>query len=294
MILTCPQCETRFLLSALVLAPGGRRVKCSNCGEIWFEEPDMKELQEEEGLPPVEDIPDAVKPIPEGSSVPVLHDSEDAPQAGAFLGGRLAAFELPRTLAVAACLLTLVFGALFFAAGPVTRSWLPAASFYEALGYEIKIPGTGLVFDQVEALAAPVQGGMETVTVKGKIINLTGEMQSVPAVDVALLGSTGDILSGWVIHPAPTRLDGEADLDFESKHTLRAGGVKEVRLRFTLREKNELPALKTAGEDAGNSQAPLPDGSTHSPGGAEGEESPALGSSAIHPESSHASHPPGH
>lgn len=294
MILTCPQCETRFLLSALVLAPEGRRVKCSNCGEIWFEKPDMMELQEEEGLPPVEDIPDAVKPIPDGSAVPALHDGEDEPEGGALLGGRLAAFELPGTLAVAACLLILIFGALFLTAGPVTRSWLPAAPFYEALGYRIKTPGTGLVFDQVEALAAPVQGGMETVTIKGKIINLTGEAQVVPAVEISLLDSAGDVLSGWVAHPAPVRLDGEADMVFESDHTLQAAGVKEVRLRFTLREKNELSATKIAAEDAGNSQAPLPDGSTHSHGGAEGGESPARDFSVPRPESSQESRPPGH
>ncbi|MCB1563512.1 MAG: zinc-ribbon domain-containing protein [Alphaproteobacteria bacterium] len=244
MILTCPQCETRFLLSALVLAPEGRRVKCSNCGEIWFEKPDMKELKEEEGLPPLEDIPDAVKPIPDGSAVPAIHDDEKgggaAQTALSFLtGGRLAAFELPGTLAVAAFLLLLISGGVLLAGGPLTRSWLPAASFYQALGYDIDVPGTGLVFDQVEARATAVQGGMETLTVKGKIINLTGEAQAVPAVEVALLGAAGDVLSGWVLHPAPAWLEGEADLAFESEHTLQAAGVKEVRLRFTLREKND-------------------------------------------------------
>ena len=35
MILTCPSCATRFYLDDSRIAPGGRRVQCDACGEIW-------------------------------------------------------------------------------------------------------------------------------------------------------------------------------------------------------------------------------------------------------------------
>lgn len=47
MILTCPKCESRFVIAAQALAPEGRKVKCSSCSEIWHQLPDPDELIEE-------------------------------------------------------------------------------------------------------------------------------------------------------------------------------------------------------------------------------------------------------
>ncbi len=46
MILTCPQCDVRFLLPAIKLAPNGAKVRCSACSEVWFEMPNEDELAE--------------------------------------------------------------------------------------------------------------------------------------------------------------------------------------------------------------------------------------------------------
>ena len=36
MIITCPECETRFKTSADAIGPNGRTVRCANCNETWF------------------------------------------------------------------------------------------------------------------------------------------------------------------------------------------------------------------------------------------------------------------
>ncbi|MEM7679870.1 MAG: zinc-ribbon domain-containing protein [Pseudomonadota bacterium] len=46
MILNCPKCASRFLLSAQVLGETGKKVKCTSCGNIWFQEPDEDALAE--------------------------------------------------------------------------------------------------------------------------------------------------------------------------------------------------------------------------------------------------------
>ena len=65
MILTCPKCETRFALPAQALAPAGKNVKCSNCGNTWFQEPDTDELIEDLENVPSEDLEEVFEDIVE-------------------------------------------------------------------------------------------------------------------------------------------------------------------------------------------------------------------------------------
>src|SRR5438552_9436523 len=37
MIITCPQCETRYTADAASFPASGRRVRCSKCGHVWHQ-----------------------------------------------------------------------------------------------------------------------------------------------------------------------------------------------------------------------------------------------------------------
>lgn len=45
MIISCSECNTRFVVAPQAIGPGGRRVKCSKCGHIWFEEPPEEDIE---------------------------------------------------------------------------------------------------------------------------------------------------------------------------------------------------------------------------------------------------------
>ena len=45
MLLTCPSCNSRYLLNSADLKPKGRTVKCSICIHEWFQEPDQQNDQ---------------------------------------------------------------------------------------------------------------------------------------------------------------------------------------------------------------------------------------------------------
>lgn len=43
MILTCPSCDTKFRIPPKALGTDGRKVKCKNCGNAWFQRPEGAE-----------------------------------------------------------------------------------------------------------------------------------------------------------------------------------------------------------------------------------------------------------
>ncbi|MGH7095153.1 MAG: zinc-ribbon domain-containing protein, partial [Stellaceae bacterium] len=51
MIVTCPECATRYRVADDALdAPHGRRVRCARCGHVWLHRPDPQ--SEPPGDPP--------------------------------------------------------------------------------------------------------------------------------------------------------------------------------------------------------------------------------------------------
>jgi predicted Zn finger-like uncharacterized protein len=55
MIITCPNCSTRYSLPQEKIKPGGQKVRCVKCGTVWHQEPDEPEPPAPaEALPPDE------------------------------------------------------------------------------------------------------------------------------------------------------------------------------------------------------------------------------------------------
>ena len=157
MILTCPQCSTCFQLSAEILSPEGKRVRCSSCKESWFQMPDRDELEEgrDEGQVPLEDIPDGVKPISEGSQVPALTEQEG--DVGGALNSRRG---LIGAFVAALLFFTLIFSGLLVMKNTVIGVWPESYVFYKALGAMDHVPGQGLIFDR---LSAKLDGDMYVI-----------------------------------------------------------------------------------------------------------------------------------
>lgn len=59
MILTCPECKSRYVVNPNALLPSGRTVRCAKCSHSWFQE---KPADDVEIIPPEEQKTEEAKP----------------------------------------------------------------------------------------------------------------------------------------------------------------------------------------------------------------------------------------
>jgi len=232
MILTCPKCASRFNLSAYVLAPEGKRVKCSACGESWFQLPDPDELlseiemQESGEEVPIEDIPDAVKPIPEGSSVPALA-GESNEQAQKPTNKKL-------ILASALCMFLLLSMPLIAFKNPIMAAWPESIAFYNLLGLSGNVPGEGIVFDQMRA---EIEENILILT--GQVINLTTADSQLPLIEVTLKDQADEPITHHYIRMPKEVLSAEETLPIKAEYEIEdPQGIFGASIRFVLKPKN--------------------------------------------------------
>lgn len=245
MILTCPECASRYLLSAQVLAPDGRTVKCSNCGAQWFQAPDEDELAshadeepadftEDHGEGEIEDIPEGVKPLEEGANVPALPEEDDEDVEGSSEGPPRRSFKSNALGYLAACFIgVMIFGALIAFKPMVTKAWQPAAGLYHMAGMPVSAPGEGLVFDRVTAKVNE-NGG---IVVDAQIINLASEDVYLPSIEVSVRDAAGNIIKETLVHPPFESMKPESTLPFQSTYVGDTDNADHVQVRFVLRDK---------------------------------------------------------
>ncbi|MEO8812997.1 MAG: MJ0042-type zinc finger domain-containing protein [Caulobacteraceae bacterium] len=119
MILTCPNCATRYLTEDRQIGPAGRRVRCEACGHQWSAPGAPAPLE-----PPVEDS---------AAAAPMF-----APRP--FPAARISPRVRPparrgRAIWAAAVFVLVVGGALAFRA-EITRAWPASAVAYATVGME--------------------------------------------------------------------------------------------------------------------------------------------------------------
>jgi predicted Zn finger-like uncharacterized protein len=280
MILTCPQCSTRYMLPVTTLAPQGHRVKCTSCQTIWFQLPDPEELEElsevvvEERS---EDIPEGVKPLTHDTDITFADvlssvNKQETPSGGSA-GGYVAA----------ALVFAAAFGLLIALHGSITKSWPAATGFYNVLGIETAAPGEGLIFDKLVAKGEESEKG-ERVIIEGEVINLTKETREVPLIEASLLAKDGKILDQWYIRLQEKIVEGEKYFAFSADYATREI-AQDIKLRFVLKARQ----FKTDEEDAENIPAHHQDAQPHPSADAEVSGSPEPSSAPTHPEPSHES-----
>lgn len=251
MILTCPQCETRYQADAAKFPAAGRSVRCAKCGNVWHQlgpapEPDPEaEVVVQEPEPPRAPSPqqhEIEPPAPIAASprvaafapsVSIAHEAEaddDVPAAPARAargnGGRL--LMAVGWVGLVALVLVIGWAAVSFRDNVVT--WVPqSASLYNTAG--LPVSPKGIDFEDV-AYQAQTEDNQQVLSVTGRIVNRSDHELTVPLVRVALFDMDRHELYHWTFVPGVSILKPGEMAKFRTRLSSPPSGTHNLEIRF--------------------------------------------------------------
>jgi predicted Zn finger-like uncharacterized protein len=209
MILSCPECSTRYRVDAASIGPKGRKVRCSKCGHTWVGRADAVEPEGAASRPP------GIEPLAEQPTPPPLRSDEfdDAapprPAERRRPPGRPPAAKGRKGGGwVAAAAWIVVLGILGAAAGgavalkdKVVEKWPGSAQIYALVGFAPDPLGFGLELRNVKS--NEVKSGEDRVLeIEGEIANVSGKVRDIPMLKGTLFDAKNAELQNWTF-PAP-------------------------------------------------------------------------------------------
>jgi len=241
MILTCPQCATRYQTDAALFAPPGRKVKCAKCAHVWLQaapppESDLEMAVEERSAPrPIEE------PAPQRSAYAppreVYAPAQDAYVPAPSIPAKAQTPSTPWStrLGLAAgwlglALIVLVIGwAAETYRQQIASLWPQSSSLYSALGLKVNARGIDIVdpADHVEK-----EDGQFVLVVSGKLVNITQRELTVPPLSVVLTDDDMRALYQWSFSPGASTLKPGESVPFRTRLSSPPSGVKHLQIRF--------------------------------------------------------------
>lgn len=247
MILTCPQCETRYQADASKFAPPGRKVRCAKCAHVWHQEapePEPEEVFETAAVPEPEPAPAPVAaPEPEMEPEPQRAAFAPAVETVAAYAPVAPAVERrpkPRSrapqrigmvlgwLGLVVVILVIGWSALTYRQ-QIATVWPQAASLYTALGLHVNT--RGLDFVDV-AYHRETEDGQQVLSVSGKLVNISAREQSVPPIEVTLTDGSKRMLYHWSFNSTVQTLHPGQQVAFTTRLSSPPSGARHLELRF--------------------------------------------------------------
>lgn len=266
MILTCPECSTKYVVKDDAIPAGGRQVRCAACKASWHQDPDPADAEppvEGEAVPAAEDQA-VTEPAPvadpdtsvitQPEPLATAETGEPAEAAAPEDDGQWQPVETgPQWREPEAADervefephfhdepvdeprrgLQWVLIALVLAALAAVAFWFLAPADLKA---RIGLAQAGETELQVMGLSQARQrlaSGNDLFTVSGRIVNPTGKSQPVPPLEAELLADNKQtVIYRWTIAPPADRLEPNDSTVFHSAEMGVPDGGKYLRLRL--------------------------------------------------------------
>ena len=264
-IITCPNCHTRYKVASDALSAAGRQVQCAACSELWYAtptfpkpiahdaEPSEDELafradseasfsvDEEEALldeaflriHPAET--DDARSSPEQPGTPVDRAGNRARiealarrRNGMLAKLPIARFRRAFRVGIALALVAVIASAVMLRT-EIVAAFPQLDGLYRLVGLGTNV--VGLDFTDINTLRT-TRDGTSVIIVNAKISNITNHVAYVPSVLVSLLDEAGRVIYEWSVTPATRNILPGDVLAIDTQLTAPPQGVTDVRLSF--------------------------------------------------------------
>lgn len=265
MIITCPNCQTKYQVTYEAIGSAGRKVQCASCQQSWQQRPPapISSLDTESDLLFDEIAEDALDEVLQAEQRAVAErEAEDrrarraaetAPEPdkkkkttdAAELRKRQQAFSrrqtamfssLPmarmrRTARITAVLMLAgILGLGYFARVQIVERYPSLAGVYSAVGLGVNVVGLNLA--ELHSNRT-VTEGKEALAVSAQIVGLMDEPVRVPPVLVSLLDAQDRTVYEWIVSPRVRDLMVGERATFDTRLSLPPREAVRVRLSFT-------------------------------------------------------------
>lgn len=258
MIITCPNCATRYQVPDAAISDVGRKVRCRSCRFTWFMDPegplDGKTLDpaaDEDGLADdpdidveadagVEDfITDSTADI-ESAAGPAAQVAPRQKAAPRQKGGSSRGGDWKGWLALAACL-TLIFTGFYEYRQSVVAAWPATARLYGLVGLQVNALGIEFANLRVER---DFDNGLPVLSVAGEVVNVTGQTRAVPRLRLGLRDRTEREIYHWTVAVTSDPLKANGRAKFSTRLAAPPQEAMAVFLRFEPQAKRRVGLLK--------------------------------------------------
>jgi len=195
MILTCPQCATRYQTDPALFPSDGRKVRCAKCGHVWHQS--APETEPELGLGGARPTPSAPSNAGLGVANTANAAATHAPMPSipgsseARSGERIAA--VLGWLGVVGILGLIAWSAIAYREA-IASVWPEASPFYKAIG--LAVNASDLAVTDVTSHREVVEGQLVLI-VSGNLVNIADRALPVPALRVTLFDTGERQLGHW-------------------------------------------------------------------------------------------------
>ena len=223
MILSCPECSTRFMVPDDALRPAGRTVKCGKCQHRWFVDP-----------------PPSAAGAADDDYEPVRVTPLDPDGQAPFRPGNLPTLVRPpprgATIAAWGLLLAMVAAlgsVLWFGRGPLVAALPVVQPIYQSMGVCVGVADPESAF-HFATKPNPSRAASGELVISGELTRDSDCATYVPDIIVEFLDTKRKVLQRTAYPLGITSLEPGKTMPFSLKITEWPDNIADVNLVFTI------------------------------------------------------------
>lgn len=199
MLISCPNCHTSFAVPARAIGESGKKVKCSKCGNSWFQEPLKLEKTQLDNLLHVENLgSDNNLPVKVAKKLSPIH------------------------IAASVILLALI----------MLLEIMKNPASYQVVADKLKLQDNSAVkFVNFEA-ESKINDNKIDFSLAGKILNTTANKVKIPDVDIKVMSKGGRVITAAKLKPEKEMLEPYEVFSYTPQITRVTGNADKVVLSY--------------------------------------------------------------